>query len=220
MSASNAPQTLPEAARTFFRYPSPRFLTGLVGMLVAARVVLGDWSVWDAVVAAGLLAFWPVQEWLIHVFILHARPIRLGGRTFDHIAARKHRAHHGDPGNLEILFIPVQGFVVGIPFLLVFWIGLTPAVALAFSGLAIYFVLTLHYEWIHFLIHSRYRPRTRYYERRWRNHLLHHFKNEHYWYGVTALGGDRLFRTSPAASEVEISPTCRGMESQMGVSTR
>ena len=35
------------------------------------------------------------------------------------------------------------------------------------------------YEWIHFLIHTAYRPRTSVYKAIWRNHRLHHFKNEH-----------------------------------------
>jgi len=54
---------------------------------------------------------------------------------------------------------------------------------------------------VHLLVHTRYRPRTALYRRLWRNHRLHHFKNERLWFGVTMLGGDRLLGTAadPAA---------------------
>ena len=48
------------------------------------------------------------------------------------------------------------------------------------------------YEWPHFLIHTPYRPRSRYYRAIWRGHRLRHFKNEHYWFGVTSTVADRL----------------------------
>ena len=42
-----------------------------------------------------------------------------------------------------------------------------------------------------------------------RNHRLHHFKNEHYWYGVSMLAADRPLRTSPDPESVERSDTAR-----------
>ena len=38
----------------------------------------------------------------------------------------------------------------------------------------------------------------------WRNHRLHHCKNEHYWFGVTMLSGDRLLGTAPAVADVAL----------------
>ena len=38
------------------------------------------------------------------------------------------------------------------------------------------------YEWCHYLIHTDYKPKTAVYRAIWRNHRLHHFKNEHYWF--------------------------------------
>jgi sterol desaturase/sphingolipid hydroxylase (fatty acid hydroxylase superfamily) len=66
------------------------------------------------------------------------------------------------------------------------------AITLAAIGLA-------HYEWTHLLVHTAYRPRTRYYARLDRNHRRHHYRNEHYWLGVTSNLGDRIMRTLPAA---------------------
>jgi hypothetical protein len=52
-----------------------------------------------------------------------------------------------------------------------------PLGALISGALAGYSMIFL-YEWIHFLIHTAYRPRTRAYKTIHRNHRLHHFKNE------------------------------------------
>ena len=59
-------------------------------------------------------------------------------------------------------------------------------------------VALAHYEWVHLLVHTRYRPRSRYYRRLARNHRLHHFRDERSWLGVTSNLGDRLLRTYPA----------------------
>ena len=67
----------------------------------------------------------------------------------------------------------------------------------------------LAYEWTHFLIHTSYRPRRRYYRHLWRHHRLHHYRNEGYWFGVTTAVGDVLLGTCPRGAEVPVSPTVR-----------
>lgn len=209
LQSPDSPRTLAEAARVFVRHGSPRFLLVATTMTVAARVALGGWTVWDAALCATIFALWPVQEWLIHVFILHFEPLHVFGRTIDFTIPIEHRAHHRDPWNLEILFIPVHGFYVSVPLLLAIFVGLMPGIELALTGLAFYLLLSLRYEWVHFLVHTRYRPKSAYFRRLWRNHRLHHCKNERYWFGVTMLGGDRLLGTSPEPSSVALSHTCR-----------
>jgi sterol desaturase/sphingolipid hydroxylase (fatty acid hydroxylase superfamily) len=71
------------------------------------------------------------------------------------------------------------------------------------------YALLAIYEWCHFLIHTPYRPRGWYYRSIWRGHRLHHFKNEHYWFGVTSTLGDHLLRTAPEQSTVKKSGTAR-----------
>jgi hypothetical protein len=68
------------------------------------------------------------------------------------------------------------------------------------------------YEWTHYLVHSDYRPRSRWYRSVWRNHRLHHYKNEHYWFTVTSAGtADRLFGTYPDPTTVEKSATAKNL---------
>jgi len=208
------PASLREALPVFLRHGSPRILIAALVLALGARLSLGGWSPWDLVPAAVVFAYWPLQEWLIHVFILHARPFRLFGRSVDFRVPRKHRAHHRDPWRLDLLFIPMHSFLYSVPLLAVLWLSLAPTRALALTGLSIHLALTLHYEWVHFLIHTRVSPRSRAYQRLWRNHRRHHFKNEHFWYGVTMLAGDRLLGTGPELQAVPTSPTARMLEGE------
>jgi len=211
-----APDRLGPALAIFLRQPSVRLLLAIVLAAFGVRVALGAWSLWDLVVALGWLAFWPLQEWLIHVFILHYRPLTLFGRTLDFKVPKLHRAHHQDPWRLELIFIPIHVFAF-VPFVVGALVLLAPVPPqLVATGALVYFALSLHYEWVHFMIHTRYRPRLAYYQRLARNHLLHHFRNEHYWYGVTMLQADGWLRTAPEPAEVPKSPTCLSLTPQAG----
>jgi sterol desaturase/sphingolipid hydroxylase (fatty acid hydroxylase superfamily) len=200
-------RTLPEAVRVFLRHASPwTLIVGSTAYLVALASY-GHWTWGQLVVVGVLLAAQPFVEWLIHVYVLHAKPLRIGARTLDSAQARKHRAHHADPRNLDILFIPLSGHVtgalvgVGICLLLPTW-------PLRLALLATMAVQSLAYEWIHFLVHTDYKPKTRAYRRLYVGHRLHHYRNENYWYGVTRRFGDTVLRTNPAKGDVPLSPTC------------
>jgi hypothetical protein len=211
MAAADSPDTIGRALPIFLAHASPRFLLLAVSVATAVRLQIGAWSAWDLLPVLGLLAFWPIQEWLIHVNILHYRPRRVLGRHLDFRVPRSHREHHLDPWNYRILFIPFHSFVYSVPLLVGIWYLVTPTAPLAWTGITAHFLLALHYEWIHFLVHTRVRPRTRFYKHLWDNHRLHHFKNERYWYGVTRTEGDWIFGTAPEAREVPTSQTCRDL---------
>ncbi len=204
-----SPSTLAQAWRTFFRFRSPLIMASLAAGGIATKLWFGDWSRWDLLVVLGLLLVWPVQEWLIHVLILHFEPKKLGRFTIDPYTSQKHRRHHRDPWRIELVFIPARVLPFTTPLLVLLWFGLSPTYGIAATGLMAYFCLAFHYEWVHYLVHTRYKPKSWYYERLWRSHRLHHFMNEHYWYGVSMLAGDRLLGTSPDPKSVEPSPTCR-----------
>ena len=159
------------------------------------RLGLGPPGWRDAAVGLGILLLWPVQEWALHAFVLHQPARRIFGYRIEFEQARLHRAHHLDPMNLEILFIPLRTYVYGIPAVAGLAFVLSPDLATAATASLVYFALALRYEWIHFLVHTHYAPRTRAYRRLWRNHRLHHFRNERRWLGVSMLAGDRLFGT-------------------------
>ncbi len=209
LEAVDSPKTLADAIPIFFQYWSPRILTALVLAILTARPLVGSWSLWDLAVVGAILAWWPVQEWLIHVFILHFEPREILGVTIDPVVPRKHRAHHGDPDRLDLLFIPTHVYLYGPALMAAFWFMTMPTVGLALTGLGFFFVMALHYEWVHYIVHTRYVPKSWLYKRLWRHHRLHHYKNENYWFGVTMTSGDAILNTRPAHQEVPTSPTCR-----------
>ena len=130
----------------------------------------------------------------------------------DPFVARKHRAHHADPRDRELVFVPPRVLVVILPIAAVAFPLLLPTPRLGATAAVTSFAMLLTYEWTHHLIHSTYKPRRRYYRSIWRAHRLHHFRNEHYWFGVTMLGGDRLLGTSPDLASVATSQTARNLE--------
>ncbi len=204
------PVPLRAVVRTFFRHPSPRLLLGIVALFGGLRARLGPPEPADLAIAAALLAVHPFTEWLIHVFILHARPRRIFGRRFDLALARYHRAHHRLPNDPRWQFIPIgPGLLPAVVVEVAAVTMLLPTWPLRTTALAVMAALGLWYEWIHYLVHSRYRPRSRFLRRLYRHHRLHHFKNEHYWFGVSMITGDRVLGTAPDHRTVPTSPTCR-----------
>lgn len=212
-AASRRPAySLGRAAREFWRHPSPWIVTATLAGAAAARLRVGDWSLSDLWVPVVLLATFPVVEWLIHVCILHWRPRQVGPVRVDSLLARKHRAHHADPRDVPLVFIPWPVFLWLLPALLAVTLLAFPSTALGLTWLVGVTALGIVYEWMHFLIHSDYKPRTRVYRAIWRDHRLHHYKNENYWFSVTTSGtSDRLFGTWPDPTTVPTSPTAKNL---------
>jgi sterol desaturase/sphingolipid hydroxylase (fatty acid hydroxylase superfamily) len=86
-----------------------------------------------------------------------------------------------------------------------------PRLAYATTGVLVSYAILAAYEWTHFLIHAPYKPRARYFKAIRRNHRLHHFKNERYWFGVTSTLGDRVIGTLPDQRSVPRSATARSL---------
>jgi Fatty acid hydroxylase superfamily len=214
--------SLGQARREFLRKESPWVIGAGILALVVLRAVIGELTWRDAVAVVALLAIYPFGEWAIHVYLLHAKPVKLRGREVETVAARAHRAHHGDPNDLDMVLlywwqaaflmvvaVPLTiGIVAGILALVA---GPVPLGALVSGAIAGYFMVFV-YEWTHFLIHTAYRPGTRAYKAIWRNHRLHHFKNEHFWHGITNNLSDRVLGTNPEAREVPKSNTARTLD--------
>jgi hypothetical protein len=200
-------RTLVEARRAFFAHGSPWLLLGVLLASVAAIFAVGGWRWAQLLVVVAVLGAQPFVEWLIHVYVLHARPRRIGPVTLDLYQARKHRAHHAAPRDLDILFIPLRGHLAGG----VVVAGLCLLLPDAATRLALVVAVTassLAYEWVHFLIHTDYKPRTALYRRLYVGHRLHHYRNENYWFGVSRRLGDSVLGTNPAKDDVPLSPTC------------
>ncbi|TPW94899.1 sterol desaturase family protein [Mycolicibacterium fortuitum] len=204
--------TLGDAAREFVRHPSPWMIGFALILSLAARCAAGDWQLTDALVPVAMLAAFPFFEWIVHVFVLHWKPRRFGRVTLDSVLARDHRLHHMDPRDVPLIFIPWRALLWILPAAVAVALLAFPRPALGLAFLSFLTVLSLCYEWCHYLIHSDYKPKTRAYRSIWRNHRQHHYKNEHYWFTVTTSGtADRALRTHPDPTAVPTSPTAKNL---------
>ncbi|GAA2576869.1 sterol desaturase family protein [Actinomadura fulvescens] len=199
--------TLTEAARLFMTYPNAKTLLPLTAATIATRLALRRFTKRDTAILAATTAIEPFVEWLIHVNVLHLTPRTFRGKTYELPSSKKHRLHHMDPHNPDILFVPaLPATLLGLA--AANWTILrTPRHTL--TGMATSFTLLTAYEWTHFLIHSAYTPKSTLYRKLRRTHQLHHFRNENYWYGIITPISDKALGTYPAKEEVPPSPTVK-----------
>jgi hypothetical protein len=212
-------KTVGGAWREFRRKRSPKLLALGLGAAIALRLVLGDFTWRDAVAAVAMLVVYPFGEWAIHVHLLHLPPVRWRGHRVELPTAAAHRVHHEQPHDLGLILLgPLEALALlalAVPLtvaagcLLVGLVAGTVPIGAAVTAGVTGYALILVYEWTHFLIHTAYRPRSRYYRSIWRTHRLHHFKNEHYWHGITNTLPDRLLGTFPDQRQVPRSRTAR-----------
>lgn len=208
LAATDSPASAREALPVFLRHGSPRFLLALFLGSLALRPFLGPLTLWDAGVAVAIVLWWPVQEWALHAGLLHIGPFHVRGRTLDLAVAKRHAAHHKKPWRPDLVFLPMWVHSLAPAVVAVFWI-VFPTAGLAGTAMAAFAGMALQYEWVHFLVHTRVWPRARFLQRLWRNHRLHHFKNESYWFGFTSVAVDRALGTDPEPKSVPTSPTAR-----------
>jgi len=204
--------------REFMAHFSPRAALAACALALGARIYVGQWSWRDLLPPLALLAAQPFVEWVIHKYVLHLPPMQLLGRRIELYGSIQHRNHHLSPSDLDrVLLKPIEviSFVVQIAIvmaLVTLAIDLPigwPVLPLALTGITFAYLGLFRYEWSHFLIHTPYVPKTRWYRTIWRNHRLHHFKHEGYWMGVSSNLGDRLLGTNPDQRSVPKSPTAR-----------
>lgn len=213
--------SLAQARRLWLRELPPKLLLAHVLGWLVYRVWLlaqGDVGWRDLVAIVAIVLLHPFAEWLIHVHLLHFRPRKLLGRRIDFPASLYHRLHHRDPWDLRFVLMPVQTMILGLGALALLLRPITSSPGVWASAMLLAAGIALYYEWIHFLVHTSYRPQGRWYKRQWRLHRLHHYKNEHYWMGVTRHLGDMVLGTFPDPDDVESSKTARtlGLETTLG----
>ncbi len=203
--------TLRAAAWNFVRRPSASLLLGALSISLSLRAAVGPIGTGDLLLAVGQFSLQPWVEWLVHVFVLHAPPRFVLGRTLD--VGASHRVHHGRPRDLEHVFIDVRFLLATkVLYAALWWLAFATDSPRLGTVLVVALTGTLAYEWTHFLIHTDYAPRSRFYRSIWRAHRLHHFRNERYWFGITSTLADTVLHTGPSRDEVELSPTAASLE--------
>jgi hypothetical protein len=209
--------TKAETAAVFVRRGSAQVLIVAAVILIAARLGVGGFGRGDVIAPLVTITITGTVEWIIHKFLLHAPPDAWTSRRLG--TGHGHHQHHLDPHDLDWLllrgvdaavFVTAFGAVTAAWTLPLMWITGSALFGPFLTAWACAAIGLAHYEWVHLLVHTRYRPRWPYYRGLARNHRLHHYRNEHYWLGVTSNTGDRLLRTYPRSkTDVPLSDTAR-----------
>lgn len=209
-------KTVREAAKVFFGRPAIRTIAAKAGAAWLDRARMGRPRLSDVAITAGVVAWWPFQEWLAHKHILHMKPRPDRNGPADLYAAY-HRAHHEDPRDIDLVFVPDEVVAQANPLTRPIFFVLT-----GFNGRraatadAAYTSMTLLYEWVHFIVHTGVKPDTRrplgrLYARIRRNHRYHHYLHEDYWYSFVWPDVDKWLGTEPDPKTIEPSPTVKNL---------
>ena len=196
-----------EAVRVFFSKRGPKTIRNIAIGSWLARALLGPPGPRDVVAAATAIAVWPLQEWLLHKYVLHWRPRTIAGVEIDPAFSRAHRKHHVDPRDVDTTLLPIATIHGAAPVAAAGWLALFGPTRAALTAMATYTTMTLFYEWTHFIVHTNVKPRTKYGERVRRNHRLHHYRHEGSWFAFTVPAIDRWFGTDPDPDTIAKSPT-------------
>ena len=146
---------------------------------------------WGAVAAifACAMFFWTFFEYLMHRFAFHFVSERPRIRKFIYIM---HGNHHEFPRDKKRLFMPpvpsliLAGSIFSLQYLLLGHYAFP-----FFPGFLLGYLL---YGSMHYAIHA-WNPPFSWMKPLWRNHHLHHYKNEERGFGVSTSLWDRVFGT-------------------------
>ncbi|MBO1578503.1 sterol desaturase family protein [Bacillus sp. XF8] len=158
------------------------------------------------------IVFYTINEYVTHRFLFHMKPPK--NPLLLKMLKRLHYDHHVYPDDLKLLFLPVWYSMPGFAIYLFILYGVTNHVTITLSFGIGMIVMLLVYEWKHYIAHRPIRPLTRF--GRWlkKQHILHHYKNENYWFGVSNPVYDFLFGTYKNGKDVELSRSARNLEKE------
>ena len=183
----------------FFTKSHPLVIWGmyipLLSFLIYHAVVDLGLAGWKAAVIFFIgLAFWTFFEYLMHRFAFHFESEQTGVRRFIYVL---HGNHHEYPRDRERLFMPpvpsliISSTILGIMYA-IGWV--LNASYMAFPFFAGFMIGYLLYGTMHYAIHA-WKPPFQWMKPLWRNHHLHHYKDEGKGYGVSTTLWDRVFGT-------------------------
>lgn len=195
--------------KEFLFFPDISILIALNAVGFTIALMTGLTMGMMVVFFVGMLTF-AFSEYLTHRFFFHLKAPK--NLYFLKFLKRIHYDHHIDPNNLKLLFLPLWYSLPNFLILsLVFYYFSKSLLYTNAFGTGLLAML-LVYEWKHYVAHRPIKPITKF--GRWvkKVHILHHFKNENYWYGVSTPFADYLFGTFKNEKDVEISSTARDLE--------
>jgi sterol desaturase/sphingolipid hydroxylase (fatty acid hydroxylase superfamily) len=165
------------------------YLPVLAFFLYSSHTKMGySYTVGVATFFAGLF-FWTFFEYLMHRFAFHWAAESERGRKIVYIL---HGNHHHFPRDKERLFMPpVPSLILAAVLFGIMYLLMGSYVFMFFPGFLVGYLL---YGTMHYAIHA-WNPPFKWMKPLWRNHHLHHYKDDHKGFGVSTTLWDRLFGT-------------------------
>ncbi|MEH7399491.1 MULTISPECIES: sterol desaturase family protein [Bacillaceae] len=159
------------------------------------------------------LIFFMFSEYVTHRFIFHLKAPK--NKLLLKFMKRIHYDHHTYPDDLKLLFLPIWYSIpnLGSLCIIYFLISKDLIQAIAFGSGLVFMLLV--YEWKHYVAHRPIKPLTKVGRQIKKLHILHHFKNENFWYGVSTPIFDGIFGTLKDEKEVVTSNTAKALEERM-----
>ncbi|MBC7535571.1 MAG: sterol desaturase family protein [Ferruginibacter sp.] len=137
----------------------------------------------------GGIFFWSLTEYILHRFAFHYQPESERGKKFNYII---HGNHHQYPRDKERLFMPAApSLIIAFTLFLLMFFLLGETAFPFFPGFVFGYLL---YGSMHYAIHA-WNPPFKWMKGLWRNHHLHHYKNDDMGFGVSSTLWDHVFGT-------------------------
>lgn len=137
----------------------------------------------------GGIFFWTFFEYIAHRFLFHLVSDRERIKKFSYIL---HGNHHHYPRDRNRLFMPpVPSLILSSSIFLMMYFFMGENVFMFFPGFALGYLL---YGTLHYAIHA-WRTPFKWMKPLWRNHHLHHYKNDNHGFGVSSTLWDHVFGT-------------------------
>lgn len=133
--------------------------------------------------------FWSLTEYILHRFAFHYHADTERGKKLNYIL---HGNHHEYPRDKERLFMPAApSLIIASTLFLLMYAVLRKNVFPFFPGFMFGYLI---YGSMHYAIHA-WNPPFKWMKALWRNHHLHHYKNDERGFGVSSTLWDHIFGT-------------------------
>lgn len=153
----------------------------------AAKLGFSGWRI-TLTFATGIF-FWTFFEYIMHRYIFHWTAESERAQKFIYVL---HGNHHHFPRDKERLFMPpVPSLILASVIFLLMYLAMGNNVFMFFPGFILGYLM---YGTAHYAIHA-WNPPFKWMKPLWRNHHLHHYKDEHHGFGVSTTIWDRVFGT-------------------------
>ncbi len=137
---------------------------------------------------AGMVT-WTFFEYVLHRFIFHFVAESERSKRIIYIL---HGNHHEFPRDRERLFMPpVPSIIIASIFFFAWYAIMREYAFVFFPGFLFGYLI---YGSVHYAIHA-WNPPFKWMKPLWRNHHLHHYKNDHKGFGVSSTLWDHVFGT-------------------------